>query len=817
MRQLPEGTVTFLFTDVEGSTRLLAELGDAYAEALAEHRRVLRDVFERHAGVEIDTQGDSFFVAFGRATDALAAAKEGQAVLDDGPVRVRMGLHTGEPTVTDDGYVGMDVHRAARISSAGHGGQVLVSQTTYDLAGSAELRELGEHRLKDLSAPERLFQLGEGEFPPLRTLFQTNLPVPATAFLGRERELGEVADLLRTHRLVTLTGPGGSGKTRLGLQAAAALAEDVTDGVWFVPLATLRDPALVEPTIARTLGVAEHGLTDYVRARRLTLVLDNFEQLLSAAPLLPRILEQAPGCRLVVTSRVRLRVSGEHEYPVLPLTDAEAIDLFIDRAQAVDPEFRADESVPLICSRLDNLPLALELAAARTNVLTAPSMLARLDERLSLLTGGARDAPERQRTLRATIEWSYDLLDGSERDLFAKLAIFAGGFELEAAEEVCDASVDGLQGLVEKNLLRRQRDGRFSMLATIREFATELFQGHPEFDAVRRRQADWVLRLVREAELYGAGQAGWLLRLETELDNIRAALQTFHEIDPTSELELAGKPVRLWRRGRTREGFEALLRALAAADDAELAAKAESTGRAAFLAYLNRDPSSAVPLAEKAQRLALRTGDAVLIAKAKDRLGSVLGATTEYRKARALHEAAVTDLRAGADQAQLANALHNLSDCELMLGEHEAALTHARESLALYRRMDDAISVAATLLVMAEAKVATGPERVHDEILEAVELHRAAGDVEGLVKCLQVTAIVAASDGRVEAAARALGAANAVSERADAPVLLEPREQRAQERLVTDLQSRLGDGPFDDALAAGHRLDVDEALAAALG
>jgi predicted ATPase len=817
MRQLPEGTVTFLFTDIEGSTRLLAELGDAYAEALAEHRRVLRDVFERHTGVEIDTQGDSFFVAFGRATDALAAAREGQSALDDGPVRVRMGLHTGEPAVTADGYVGMDVHRAARIAAAGHGGQVLVSQTTYDLAGSPELRDLGEHRLKDLSAPERLFQLGEREFPPLRTLFQTNLPVPATSFLGRERELGEVADLLRTHRLVTLTGAGGSGKTRLGLQAAAALAEQVADGVWFVPLAALRDPALVEPTIARTLGVAEHGLTEYLRARRLVLVLDNFEQLLSAAPLLPRILEQAPGCRVVVTSRVRLRVSGEHEYPVLPLAEAEAIGLFVERAQAVDREFRADESVPSICSRLDNLPLALELAAARANVLTPKSMLARLDERLSLLTGGARDAPERQRTLRATIEWSYDLLDADERDLFAKLAIFAGGFELEAAEEVCDSSVDGLQGLVEKNLLRRQRDGRFFMLATIREFATELLQAHPEFDAVRRRQADWVLRLVREAELYGAGQAEWLLRLETELDNIRAALQTFHEIDPTSELELAGKPVRLWRRGRTREGFEALLRALAAADDAEPAAKAESTGRAAFLAYLNRDASSAVPLAERAQELALSTGDAVLIAKAKDRLGSVLGGTSEYARARPLHEAAVADLRAGDDQAQLANALHNLSDCELMLGEHEAALTHARESLALYRRSGDAISAAATLLVIGEAKVATGPGPVRDEILEAVQLHQAAGDVEGLVKCLQVAALVAVSDDRVEAAAQALGAADAVSERADAPVLLEPREQRVQELLVKDLQSRLGDGPFADARAAGRPLDVGEAIAAALG
>jgi len=394
---LPHGTVTLLFTDIEGSTRLLQELGDEYADVLADHRHTLREEFVRHGGVEVGTAGDAFFVAFARASDALAAAA-GREALANGPIRVRMGLHTGEPTVTEEGYVGIDVHRAARIAAAGHGGQILVSQATRDLAGADRLRDLGLHRLKDLAVAERLYQLDDDEFPPLKTVDQTNLPVQPTPFVGRERELAEVLALLDVHRIVTLTGPGGSGKTRLALQAAAESVEQYGDGVWFVSLAAVRDPQLIEPTIARVVGGPD-DLHAFLTGKRTLLVLDNLEQLLpDAAAIVARI-----DARVLATSRSRLNVAAEQEFPVpaLPLDDAAA--LFTQRARHLEPGFEPDAAVRQIAQRLDGLPLALELAASRVKVLTPGQILERLGRSLDLLTSGAQDAPERQRTLRGTV------------------------------------------------------------------------------------------------------------------------------------------------------------------------------------------------------------------------------------------------------------------------------------------------------------------------------------------------------------------------------------------------------------------------------
>jgi predicted ATPase len=501
MSELPTGTVTFLFTDIEGSTRLLHELGDDYADALAEHRRVLREAFARHGGVEVDTQGDAFFVAFARAKDALAAAADGQAALEPGPIRVRMGLHTGEPIVTDEGYVGIDVHRAARIGSAGHGGQVLASQTTRDLAGSNGLHDLGEHRLKDLSAPERIFQFGGGEFPPLKTLYQTNLPIPATPFLGRERELGEVGALLSHDdvRLLTLTGAGGSGKTRLALQAAAAAAEHYPQGVWWVPLAPVRDAAGVVETAARALGGAS-SLAEVIGDRRLLLLLDNFEHVIAAAPELTSLLSTCPNLDVVVTSRERLQLGGEHVYAVPVLARSDARELFLTRARALRPDFQSNGSVDELCARLDDLPLALELAAARTPVLSPEQLLGRLGARLDLLKGG-RDADVRQQTLRATIEWSHDLLDAAEKRLFARLSLFRGGCTLEAAEAICGAELDELQSLVDKSLVRIRDGDRFWMLETIHEFAAERLRESGEEDELRRRHAEFFLALAESANL----------------------------------------------------------------------------------------------------------------------------------------------------------------------------------------------------------------------------------------------------------------------------------------------------------------------------
>ncbi len=434
-RDLPSGTVTFLFTDVEGSTQLLHELGDEhYAEALDEHRRVIRDAC--HEGVEVDTQGDAFFVAFPTAPAALEAAAQASTELASGPIRVRMGIHTGTPHVGEEGYVGVDVHRAARIAACGHGGQVLVSASTASLVGAGRLRDLGEHRLKDLGAAEHIYQLGDEDFPPLASLHQTNLPVPSTPFLGRAEELSDVVGLLSRDdvRLLTLTGAGGTGKTRLALQAAAEVADGYPHGVWWVPLAVLRDPELVRAATEQALG-ATSDLVEHIGDRRMLLLFDNFEHVVEAASGVARLLADCPALDVLVTSREPLHLTGEQEYPVPPLRPEEGVDFFLARARAVEPDFAADQVVPEICRRLDELPLALELAAARVKALSAAQILERLEQRLPLLTGGASDLPERQRTLRATIEWSHELLSAEEQRLFARLAVFRGGCTLEAAED----------------------------------------------------------------------------------------------------------------------------------------------------------------------------------------------------------------------------------------------------------------------------------------------------------------------------------------------------------------------------------------------
>jgi class 3 adenylate cyclase len=379
MPDLPSGTVTFLFTDVEGSTTLLHELGaETYAEALIEHRRVIREACARHDGVEVDTQGDAFFFAFPTAPGAIAAAGEMTAALASGRVQVRVGLHTGTPLLTDEGYVGGDVHRAARIAAAGHGGQVLVSSSTATLV-EIELADLGEHRLKDLSAAERIHQLGDGEFPALKSLYRTNLPIPATPFLGREAELAEVLSLLSSDdtRLLTLTGPGGTGKTRLALQAAAEASDSFPDGIWWIPLAPLRDPELVLETAAQAVG-SKNGLAEHISDKAMLCLFDNFEHVVEASAELSELLASCPNLDVLVTSRERLRVSGEQTYPVPPLAEPDGVALFVARARAVDPSFTSSKEVAELCARLDSLPLALELAAARTALFSPKQLLERL-------------------------------------------------------------------------------------------------------------------------------------------------------------------------------------------------------------------------------------------------------------------------------------------------------------------------------------------------------------------------------------------------------------------------------------------------------
>ncbi len=622
MRDLPRGTVTFLFTDVEGSTRLLHELGaEQYAEVLAAHRDVLRAAFERHGGVEVDTQGDSFFVAFPTAPGAVAAAVEAQAALATSPVRVRMGLHTGTPLATDEGYVGADVHRAARIAACGSGGQVLLSRAARDLT-DIDVRDLGEHRLKDLSAPERIFQLGGDAFPPLNTLYQTNLPVPATPFLGRDDELAQVIELLARDdvRILTLTGAGGTGKTRLALAAAGACGDAYPDGVWWVPLASLRDPTLVLDQARQQLRL-QGDVADQLGDKRLLVLFDNFEHVADAAGELAGVVQRCPNLRLLVTSREPLRLIGEREYAVPSLSEDDAVALFSDRA------FKAAsaDTVRAICRRLDCLPLATELAAARTRVLSPEQILERLEQRLPFLSGGPRDAPERQRTLRATIDWSHDLLTRDEQGLFARLAVFVGGSTLDAAEEVAAADLDTLQSLVEKNLVRHSGE-RFWMLETIREYALEQLRAGAEEARAIQQHSDYYSRLAESAQLAlvdGVGHLDWLPRLQAEHDNLRAALVRARETGQERiEVRLALALAPFWRVcGYWAEGRLWMSRALASPG---LAGDRRAAALSAAAEFANKqgDFHAGMAYAEEHLAFARQTSDARQISAALNHVGA---------------------------------------------------------------------------------------------------------------------------------------------------------------------------------------------------
>jgi predicted ATPase/class 3 adenylate cyclase/tetratricopeptide (TPR) repeat protein len=657
MAAAPSGTVTLLFSDIEGSTRLLRRTGPAYPELLERHRMLLREAFERHGGRVLGAEGDGFFVAFERAGDAAAAAADGQRALgendwpDGNEVRVRMGLHTGEPRPTDDGYVGLDVHHAARVMAAGHGGQVLVSETTCALLGKGvELRDLGEHQLKDLAGPEQLYQLPidglPAEFPPLNTLDSrfTNLPTVPNAFVGRERELVEAGALLARDdvRLLTLIGPGGTGKTRLALQLAWAADERFADGAAFVQLAPVRDPELVVPAIAQALDLRDQPgesaletLSEYLRDKELLLVLDNFEQVLRAAPAVASLLAAAPGLKLLATSRTPLHLSGERAYRVPQLALDEAVELFAERAQAAAPDFRLDDenadAVAEICSRLDRLPLAIELAAPRVRTLTPQALLRRLDQRLPLLTGGAQDADERQRTLRDTIAWSYDLLPEREQTLFRQLAVFVGGFRLEAA--AVGGSIDVLEdldSLVETSLLLRLRedsDGepRFWMLETIREYALEQLGAAAELESARKRHGAWFAGLAEclDAESVTGDQSASMARLADDYPNLRAAIERARE-DRDGEL-LLRLATALWpfwsTRGYVAEGRQALEDAL------ELAGRRPARallGRASLRVF-SGNSDGLFDDVQEVLRTAEELGDPLTLAQAWNLFGRVEG------------------------------------------------------------------------------------------------------------------------------------------------------------------------------------------------
>jgi len=821
MRTLPSGTVTLLFTDIEGSTRLAQALDQRrFNDGLVEHRQILREAFAEHGGVELRTEGDSFFAAFASAREAVAAALQAQDALAAGPLPVRIGIHTGEPLPVEheDGYVGVDVHRAARLMSAGHGGQVLLSQATCDLLDqSIELRDLGEHRLKDLAEPIRIFQLGDEEFPPLKSLNQTNLPLQLTPFVGRERELSELLALLRTHRLVTLTGAGGSGKTRLGLQAAAELVEEFADGVWFVSLAALHDPALVAPTIAQTLGVKEPQTAfEYLRNREALLLLDNFEQLLGSAVILADLLQQAPHTKALVTSRTCLRIAGEQEYPVPPLVDEEAVALFVERARAAKPSFRPDEYVPAICGRIDNLPLAIELAAARTRALTPQALLARLEQRLPLLSGRARDAPERQRTLRATIEWSHDLLDEKEKTLFARLAVFSGSFDAEAAEVVCEAELDAVERLIEKSLVQQTEDGRIYLFETIREFAAERLNRRDQSGELEARHARYFVDFVERAgtALTGGDPMDWLNRLALDYPNIRAALvwtRDSHENELHAQM-VAGLGRFWYEEGLVSEGSEWLTLVFARTEQ-QGALRARLLTGATYMAALRGDWAETAILADERLRLYRGLGDTRGIAEALNDLGIAAVDEEKYERAREFLEQSQEIAREAGDDWMLATCMLNLGDLALNQGDFEEAVVVSERAALFARRVRDQHGCSLAFLNAGLGLLHRGDlDEAQKRLAESLRLSRDHG-FQGFVPAgLEGLAAIAASRGDNEHAARLLGRADAFREESD--LELPPFESRLHERTVGALVHELGSIAFDEARTSGTDMDLDEAIGA---
>ncbi|MGH3016956.1 MAG: ATP-binding protein [Gaiellaceae bacterium] len=761
MRDLPSGTVTFLFTDVEGSTRLLHDLGaEAYADALSEHRLVIREACAAEGGVEVDTQGDAFFFAFPTAPGAIAAAETMTEGLALGPIRIRIGLHTGAPLLTDEGYVGGDVHRAARIAAAGYGGQVLVSSSTAQLV-EIELLDLGEHRLKDIEEAVPIFQLGDGSFPPLKTISNTNLPRPASSFVGRERETQEVVSLLRDGgRLVTLTGPGGTGKTRLSIEAAVELIPDFKAGVFWVGLATLRDPALVTETIAQTLG-AKDDLAEHIRDREMLLLIDNLEQVIEAAPELSELLTICPNLTLLVTSRELLRVQGEVEYSVPPLAEADAIDLFCARSG-----LGQSDEISELCRRLDSLPLAVELAAARAKVLSPAQILDRLSQRLDLLKGG-RDADPRQHTLRATIEWSHELLSAEEQKLFIRLSVFAGGCTFEAAERVCDADLDTLQSLVEKSLVRFT-DGRYWMLETIRAYALQqlddvdesqgLWRGHTEFFAMVARQ--------ESADLRGSSREGGD-RLEDERDNLRSALaRAFAQTDVELAYELAtAYGVLCIYRGPQTEGRAWLDAALRVTDGVAPLLREQALGIASDLAKRQGDLEAGRLLADDRLELARARGDDDAIGVALDCLGIIECYAGNFDRAEELQREAVAVFTASANDVQLRSALGMLGFLLFARGAYAEAREVCQDALTMARAAGDSrgVGIAASHLgyVLAhEGRFDVALLLQREALLMAQELH----DVQATGAVLLDVAVLATSLQDYESAAELLGAVAGLAE-----------------------------------------------------
>jgi predicted ATPase/class 3 adenylate cyclase len=907
---LPAGTVTMVFTDIEGSTGLLQTLGDRYAEVLAEHHHLVREAFSRHAAFERGSAGDGLYFVFASARAAVQAAVDGQLAVsghvwpDGVAMRDRMGLHTGEPRNASEGYVGLDVHRAARICAAGHGGQILISQTTRDLIAD-ELRDqiglidLGSHRFRSLDVSLRIYQVtGPGldrDFPRPRTVDapRNNLSLEVTSFIGRDREIGQATGMLEQSSLLTLTGPGGVGKTRLGLRLARTLLERFEDGVWVVECGTLTDPSFVLPSVVSAVGLTEtagrsllSAIVDHLKGKRLLLVLDDCDPVLAeCADLAQALVRACSSVRVVATSREALGVAGEAILPIASLTtpvvgssvaarDLDSVDacrLFVERARAVQPTFAlTDQNAPAVaqlCRRLDGVPLAIELAAARVRTLPVEQIATRLDDRFRLLTGGSRAALARHQTLRATIDWSYDLLTEPERAVLRRLSVFAGGATLEAAESVCAGEpvdpfdvLDILGRLVEKSLAYTDptsTEARFRLLETVREYARERLVEANEGEPTLRRHRDWYLAMVDRASpafFRGPEPVAWLRDLEREEDDLRSALEWCLEVpgEERSGLRMAAGLWRYWEiRGNLAEGRGWLERTIAALGDDVSPLRANALTGAGNLAFIQGDflaasrfheaslnlhremgdlqsvayaannlantalqlgdHGRAHDLYEEAIALSAGQGDARGVAFGSINLADVATRRGDYDTARALHESVLAAIRLRDDRWTEAFALDTFARANSRAGDLVAARSLHLEALAILEELGDRRGVARILTHLADLALSDGDAAEARALFRrSLAIRQELGDMPGLAGAMENLARAFAGDD-AEAAALLHGAAESLREAIRA--IVPPQAAAAHDQDLADLDARLGSERFEALRRTGRQMTPNEALA----
>jgi predicted ATPase/class 3 adenylate cyclase len=872
--RLPADTVTFLFTDIEGSTRLWEQDGARMSQALAAHDVLARKAIEGHHGTVVKMIGDGMHAVFDNMLDALAATVDLQQALADPvathgvPLRVRCGLHAGVVERRDNDYFGSPVNRAARIMSAAHGGQVLLSQAIVDgvgeiLPAAVSLRDLGRVRLKDLSTPEHVYQVVhpdlQQEFPALRSLEATpnNLPQQTTSFIGRKKELDELQRILAQSRLLTLTGSGGCGKTRLSLHVAADSLERFPDGAWLVELALLADPGLVTQTVATVLGLKEEPgksivqtLTEHLKDRRLLLLLDNCEHLLDGcARLVDTLLRQCPQVTILASSQEALGVGGEEAYrvPSLSLPDPkqphtpasvapfEAVRLFTDRALLARPDFEVTNqnvaTLASICSRLDGIPLAIELAAARVRSLSLEQIRRNLDQRFRLLTGGSRTALPRQQTLRSLIDWSYHLLDEAEMRLLQRLSVFAGRWTLEAAEQVCAGDGgegrdvrDLLMSLADKSLVMAEHnDGhsRYRLLETVRQYARERLLDSGGGESAQKRHRNYFLALAEEAvpKLTGAEQGKWFARLEEEHDNFRSALGwSLLEAGSEGGLRLCVALHRYWiNRGHLSEGRDSCMRILSKAGvEGHTTERAKLLSATGLLAYWQGDYLAARARHEECLAIWRQLGDRRGIAISLNNLGMVARSQGEYASARAMYEESLAIHRELGNQWAAASSLNNIGNLAAEQGDYRGSRAQLEESLAILRELGDRGAVGTALENLGNVAYEQGELAAARALhVESLTLRRQVGDKLGVVISLERLAAVAASLASPLRAARIWGAAERI--RAEIGSALEPKERSQLDQRVAAAGEALGDdAAFDRAWEDGRSLTLEQAIDIAL-